>query len=64
MVGAGRVLTHPSGYSGCRAEEGPCAAYARGSGHSFAVHRMVLFVTRMSLIYDKNSINTIFTPIQ
>jgi hypothetical protein len=39
MVGAGRVLTHPSGYSGCRAEEGPCAAYARGSGHSFAVHR-------------------------
>jgi hypothetical protein len=25
---------------------------------------MVLFVTRMSLIYDKNSINTIFTHIQ
>jgi hypothetical protein len=64
MVGAGRLLTHPSGYS--------CASRGRWPMHGLfpaldiasPFTGMVLFVTRMSLVYDKNSINTIFTDVQ
>jgi hypothetical protein len=64
MVGAGRVLTHPPALVARRAEDGPGAGYPAALDIASLFTGTVLFVTRMSLIYDKNSINTIFTHIQ
>jgi hypothetical protein len=64
MVGAGRVLTHPPGYSGASRGRWPMHGLFPALDIASLFTGMVLFVTRMSLIYDKNSINTIFTHIQ
>jgi hypothetical protein len=62
MVGAGRVLTHPPGYTS--RGRWPMHGLFRALDIASPFTGTVLFVTRMSLIYDKNSINTIFTHIQ
>jgi hypothetical protein len=65
MVGAGRVLTHPSGYIVVRrAEHGPARLIPAALDVASPLTETVLFVTWMSLIYDKNSINTMFTHVQ
>jgi hypothetical protein len=63
MVGAGRVLTHPSGYAS-RGRWPMHGLFPRFLDIASPFTGTVLFVTRMSLIFDKNSINTIFTHIQ
>ena len=64
MVGDGRVLTHPSGYSGASRGKWAHARLNTRLGIASLFTGMVLFVTLTNLVYDRNSINTIFTHVQ
>jgi hypothetical protein len=65
MVGAGRVLTHPPGYSGTSRGRWPMARLIPAALDIASLFTgMVLFHHLMEPTYDRNCINTIFGHIQ